>query len=615
MDSHPPKPVLALTIGITGHRLHRHPAAGGATPASGPSLDEAKVRAAIDGVLAVIERVVAEAGNEFRDWFAADRPAIALVSSLAEGSDRIAAKAALARSMPLDVVLPCRQARYEVSFSDDGSRQEFKALLDAARATLVLPLPDHGTEEDSLAAAYENAGLTVLAQSDILIAVWDGLPALGRGGTAEIVDEAARQGTPIVVIDPGGAKPHLRWNGDQPFVVPVRHAADLAEISLDTGIAAIVRGLIHPPELTHETDGMRMFFESGAAGAGIQHFGWKLLRWTVGLDRKKRPGATPARHAPSPAETEIHPSSASNRAAEARFGAATSAASRVANDFAHAFRSAFVVNFLLGATAVLFVSLSIVLKTFAMDGSTLRWWHGWLVVGELVCVATVVIYVFIASRQQWHRRWFEAREVTERLRVAQPFWRLGVWPHNLAFHQPAWTGWYMRAILREMPVYSRDLSASLRDAKAVLWNMIDDQIDYHRRTMAEMKHLDHCLEIVGMVCLVVTVTVAVVFFIGGIFLFDWELSNRDEAVITALAVFLPALATAAYGIRLIGDFEDSVHRSGHTLALLEALDRNLEKSVDNLPELRTCARLAADAMLADVESWRVAVESRNLGAA
>lgn len=614
MDKRPPKPILALTIGITGHRLLRKPLEDGA-PSDHPSIDPTKVRAAIEGVLAFLARAIDEIGEECNDWFAEAPPLIAVVSSLAEGTDRIAARAAIAKTMPLDVVLPFPRARYEATFSTDELRREFATLLEAARATLILPAP--GTtaagDERSLDEAYELAGLTVLAQADILIAVWDGLPGRGRGGTAEIVDEAARQGTPIIVIGPDGGEAHLRWNGGRPFAIAVRHANDLTATPLDAGIPAILLGLIKPPKLEHETHGMRMFLESSVENR-MQHFGWKLLRRTMGLGGKKKP-PPPPRHVPPQSEADRQPPSASNAAAEARFRAITSAASRIADDFSQAFRSAFVVNFLLGAMAVLFVGLSIVLKSFAYDDRTLRWWHGWLVMGELVCVATVVIYVFIASRQQWHRRWFEAREVAERLRVARPFWRLGVWPHNLAVAQPAWTGWYMRAILREVPVYSGDLGVFLPEAKAILWNLIDGQIDYHRRTIAEMEHLDRTLGIIGLCCLVVTVTAAVVFFIGGVFLFDWELSDRTEAIITALAVFLPALATALYGIRLIGDFEGLVRRSGRTLELLNALNVNLAKGVNDLPELRTCARLAADAMLADVETWRVAVESRNLGAA
>jgi len=75
------------------------------------------------------------------------------------------------------------------------------------------------------------------------------------------------------------------------------------------------------------------------------------------------------------------------------------------------------------------------------------------------------------------------------------------------------------------------------------------------------------------------------------------------------------LATALYGIRLIGDFDDSVRRSNRTLAALTALERGLDTGVSNLPVLRACARQTADVMLADVEAWRVAVESRDLGAA
>jgi hypothetical protein len=607
MHSLPPKPVLALRVGITGHRLHRK-AADGTEQSAG--VEEAQVRTAIDQVLTAIERTLGELKSRYGEWFAPAPPTVALVSSLAEGADRIAAQSALAKNIPLEVVLPFSRTRYETTFTDDGSRQEFARLLGAARATLVLPAPrGAAADEESLGAAYENGGLSVLAQSDLLIAVWDGEAARGRGGTAEIVDEAARQDTPIVIIDPRSGEPRLRWQGARPLPVSVRHVGELADATIETGLATLIERLVEPPMLAHETDGMRMFFNSPIEG-GVQHFGWKALRWTLGLDRGKTP--PPPRHA---AASQPDVASESNRAAEAHLKAAIDAAGKVAEDKAHAFRSAFVVNFFLGAMAVFFVASSIILKALPLEDKAVRWWHGWLVMGELTCVATVVIYLLDASRRQWHRRWFEAREVAERLRVAQPFWRLGIWPHNPAAYQPAWTGWYTRGILRDQPVFSGDLGTSLPAAKAVLWDVIDGQIDYHRRTIADLEHLDRYLTIMGISCLAVTVVGASIFFIGGVFMYEWEMPRHAEAVITALAVFLPALATAAYGIRLLGDFEDTVRRSRHTLQSLEPLSRSLEGSIEDLAELRTCARLAADAMLADVESWRVAVESRNLSAA
>jgi hypothetical protein len=610
VENRPPKPKLALTLGITGHRLHRVALPGdpgGATPAGAPSIQEAQVRAAIDGVLSLLVDTLGDMRHRFQDWFEDATPIIALTSSLAEGSDRIAAQAALAKNMPVDVVLPCARARYEQTFDDDASRQEFAGLFDKARATLTLQLAVDANTEQSLGRAYELAGLTVLAQSDILIAVWDGEPPRGRGGTAEIVDEAARLGTPIVVIDPNGGEPRLLWDGGRSVRVPVRHAADLPVVDIGVGIRTVVVGLVEPPASKHETDGMKMYLDSPLDGH-FHHVGWKLLRFVAGLDRRSQPVAV-ARPAPrTKPQAQLEPES--NRVAEARMDAAGHAASKIADQHAHAFRTAYVVNFLVGALAVFFVAMSIILKSIALGETVQRHGHAGLVTAELSCVGFVVIYLFVASREQWHRRWFEAREVAERLRVSRPFWVVGIWPHNLAANQPAWTGWYVRAILREQPVYADDLNSSFSDAKNVLWNLVEGQIAYHKRNIDDMEHLERRLTHIGTICLGLTVIGAVMFIIV-----HMEITALVEALVTALAVFLPALATSVYGIRLIGDFEDSVRRSKRTLSMLTILERSLEGEVDDLPALRACARVAADAMLADVDAWRVAVESRNLGAA
>ena len=57
-------------------------------------------------------------------------------------------------------------------------RPVFDALL--ARAARVIAL-DH---EDPTDEAYMDGGLRVLDESDVLVAVWDGQPARGLGGTA-----------------------------------------------------------------------------------------------------------------------------------------------------------------------------------------------------------------------------------------------------------------------------------------------------------------------------------------------------------------------------------------------------------------------------------------------
>jgi len=71
----------------------------------------------------------------------------------------------------------------------------YRSLL--ARSTEeVLDTP--GTEEDS----YLAAGKRVVELADLVLAVWDGLPAKGKGGTADVVRYALERGVPLVHINP-----------------------------------------------------------------------------------------------------------------------------------------------------------------------------------------------------------------------------------------------------------------------------------------------------------------------------------------------------------------------------------------------------------------------------
>ena len=49
------------------------------------------------------------------------------------------------------------------------------------------------------------AGRLLVERSDRLIAVWDGLPARGPGGTADVVAYARALSRPVTVLWPQGA--------------------------------------------------------------------------------------------------------------------------------------------------------------------------------------------------------------------------------------------------------------------------------------------------------------------------------------------------------------------------------------------------------------------------
>lgn len=118
------------------------------------------------------------------------------VSALAEGADRLFAEVALGLGYELQAVLPFASADYETTFSDAATTSGYRHLL--ARAAAVTELPG------SLAAtkaAYEAVGHATVAASDVLVAVWDGEGAAGRGGSPEIIAHAVGSGVPVVWID------------------------------------------------------------------------------------------------------------------------------------------------------------------------------------------------------------------------------------------------------------------------------------------------------------------------------------------------------------------------------------------------------------------------------
>jgi hypothetical protein len=114
------------------------------------------------------------------------------VTSLAIGADQVLASLVLRRGGAVHAVIPF--AGYEHTFSGEGLDAYLRLL--AASKVEILDTP--GTAED----AYLAAGQRVVALSDLLIAVWDGEPARGKGGTGDIVAYAARRGVNTVHIQP-----------------------------------------------------------------------------------------------------------------------------------------------------------------------------------------------------------------------------------------------------------------------------------------------------------------------------------------------------------------------------------------------------------------------------
>ena len=214
-------------------------------------------------------------------------------------------------------------------------------------------------------------------------------------------------------------------------------------------------------------------------------------------------------------------------------------------------------------------------------------------------------------RMGWHRRWFEAREVAERLRTALALWALGIRPATFFGQEPTWTGWYARAIVRSQGMRdARQNPDWLAEAHSTLQKVLDDQCTYHAKSAEQMRKLERRLEISGLIFFGATLLLALAFFVY--LLMHPEEHGPLVFVVTAFSASLPALASALYAIRIIGDFGGIARRSERTLVVLKALQMAAQRDANDLRALRVHARAAAEAMLGDVASWRLATESRAL---
>ncbi|MFJ5029513.1 hypothetical protein ACIQB5_15620 [Streptomyces sp. NPDC088560] len=119
------------------------------------------------------------------------------ISCIAKGSDSIFAEVVLDLGGSLVAVIPSKDYRENKVKPDHAAT--FDRLIGAADKVLVLD------NETANRAAYEDANRTILQSAERLVAVWNGEPPSGKGGTADTVQEARDAGLPVDVVWPQGA--------------------------------------------------------------------------------------------------------------------------------------------------------------------------------------------------------------------------------------------------------------------------------------------------------------------------------------------------------------------------------------------------------------------------
>ena len=175
-SSQPLNIAARLVIGVTGHR----------------KLEDEQALAQ------KVRRVIEKTQQEFASL--RSTPVVfTVLSPLAEGADRLVAHIVLEQTgSQLEVVLPLAKEDYLQDFESASSRAEFEQLLALARR--VRTLPAKASREE----AYEQVGRYIVDHCDVLVAVWDGKPTKGQGGTADIVRYARSRKRPLFWISTEG---------------------------------------------------------------------------------------------------------------------------------------------------------------------------------------------------------------------------------------------------------------------------------------------------------------------------------------------------------------------------------------------------------------------------
>jgi hypothetical protein len=574
ISASPPRPRQAVHIGAIGHRLNR------IAPGRVPELRTESSRVLQD--VLQLSRTISDPLV-----YSAKPPMLRVISPLAEGADRIVAQAGLDLGAELQCPLPFHVSEYVLDFGDERSRQDFYALL--ANATAVFEL-DGSRENEGI--AYELAGRLVIAQSDLILAIWDGQAANGPGGTAQMIEEAVAQGVPVVWLH---ATESLG-----PCVIELDEFGKRQMGSLQ----ALQQLFQRTPakggeEVAAAQEGEQPSFYMNHAYCKEKH------PWLDGSQVYKAfrdfvvKGSIPSkiltvRNFEEAAREEWdHAMPADLPMREfllERLCPYYAWADGLSNYYSGLLRSSSIASNLLSAVAV-FCALW---GTFLKEGRLERL----PTVCELGLICGVIGITFYGRGQRWHERWLNYRQLGERIR--QYF---GQDPTR------SWVDGTFHAIVRDVGLAPATVSHEyLASIGALLNEVLADQVKYHDNNHSVMERLTERLHLAGTALFGVTLMACMAHLL---------VPPHEHPWLLLLATVPPAFGAAFYGISNHGEFARSADRSAamrEVLNLLRTRDlaRALRSGTGLHEELRVVASRVADTMIAETLDWNAVFRYRPL---
>ena len=556
------------------------------------------------GRLPLIERGVLTALDAIRRQLTADEapgsPLLRLLSPLAEGADRVVAELAIRCGYRLEAILPFAEEEYKRDFATPVTPgltpaqclAEFDQLRSQASSVLEL---DGGRDAES--ASYEAVGRAVVRNSDVLLAIWNGMPGAGRGGTADTVRFALELGVPVwwVRADDGEA----RWIEDASHLSATGVESPTAEalVALERHLAVLFESEVGTPE---RRPWWKLWTASRRAvtvgGTGSREPP-KRRRWFSAYGMFERQLTRGVVNDPYP--TSEVPDDVCWSYWQHLYKKENDASSI----YMSAYRSAYLIIFLLAAAIL------------SMEGLSIAWpdHQAAFKFLEVFAMAIVGLIVLAGKREGWHARAISHRLTAELIRKQSYLSLLG--SSLRATAELGGASSFIR-YLRSAPLASGRFE-KIRTSKILDFiknSLLQDQEVYHRNRNRKMLIASQRLA-----------KIANALFFGGLIVAIAQLlsmtmldSAATDISFALIGAALPAFAAFAMGIRSYAELEIVAEQSARMEVFMYSAERKLlgiDCAETNASQaLGELLQSIATKMLEDLQGWSTVSRSKALEA-
>jgi hypothetical protein len=585
------RPNAVLAIGITGHR-----------DIGIQTYTAFRIERSIEFIFLTLSDALNK--HLTREFFSPKPPSVTVASMGAAGADLLAMSVAARLRFDALYILPYSIDEFRRDFEASAYADIFEDLVVKESSRFELPgMRDEGPR------SYERANSVILANSDVLIAVWDGERARGIGGTAEVVQQAFDLCIPIVVVDPNRPDdPSLLWKemddtqAKNVFDVvrrdfPKNDVREIIDAAINPPAEFLTEGILLPPLLASSVPkSFRPEYDLLLRLFGPQHSG----TFKAGLDQSSTWADAIKSASFVDASWAAHRLVYVSRV-HCRFD-------KLSSHYSKLHRSSNATTYF--AAIVASVGSGIV-GFFYPDAAA----EALLI--QAVTAGLLFFDRWNRSQNLWHEKWLTYRCIAERLKMLRFLQPYGIFVHlAVDLRRPlglSAADWLVRRVSRAIGLPRGRIS---NEAVSVGFNQlaereIREQIDYHRLSYRRFGSLDRNLSLAATCSIVGIIAVSVLPKLSTLV----GLAAPPfvaKSLLSVILAALPAMIAAFAGLRADTDLVRLLERSAWASAYLGKLRRLISQAARTYDEYAEFAHRTARVLAAELYEWQAVLESRRL---